>query len=75
MYAGRSLWPLIRQVDVYGFFEDASLLDRGRIDGMEATAAKNKAKIGHGANKFKCLFASSMVNKQIARQLRRIILL
>lgn len=26
--AGRSQWPLVRQVDVYGFFEEAGLLDR-----------------------------------------------
>jgi hypothetical protein len=31
MYAGRSSWPLIRQVDVYSFFEEASLLDRGPL--------------------------------------------
>jgi len=29
IFAGRSQWPLIRQVDVYGFFEQAHLLDRG----------------------------------------------
>merc|ERR1711879_1039811 len=28
IYAGRSQWPLIRQVDVYGFFEEARLLNR-----------------------------------------------
>lgn len=29
VYAGRSQWPLIRQVDVYTFFDDAQMLDRG----------------------------------------------
>lgn len=36
IYAGRSLWPRIRQVDVYSFFEEADLLDRGPLadDGL-----------------------------------------
>jgi len=44
MYAGRSLWPLIRQVDVYGFFEEASLLDRGPMpfDGVDLNTKPSK---------------------------------
>jgi hypothetical protein len=39
IYAGRSSWPLIRQVDVYSFFEEAELLDRGPFadDGRQGT--------------------------------------
>jgi len=32
IYGGRSSWPLIRQVDVYSFFDDAKILDRGSQD-------------------------------------------
>lgn len=28
IFAGRSQWPMVRQVDVYGFFEQSHLLDR-----------------------------------------------
>jgi len=33
IYAGRSQWPLIRQVDIYSFFDDAQMLDRGPLFG------------------------------------------
>lgn len=55
MYAGRSLWPLIRQVDVYSFFEEGGLLDRGpmsfdgftdQLDTTEQTARECEAKQG-----------------------------
>merc|ERR1719210_2201310 len=29
IFAGRSQWPLVRHVDVYSFFDEARLLDRG----------------------------------------------
>merc|ERR1719162_239690 len=35
IFAGRSSFPLIRQVDVYGFFEEARLLDRGPLERAE----------------------------------------
>lgn len=31
IFAGRSQWPMVRQVDVYAFFEEAALLDRGPL--------------------------------------------
>jgi len=34
IYAGRSQWPLVRHVDVYGFFDEARLLDRGGPPGV-----------------------------------------
>mmetsp|Transcript_105697 Transcript_105697/g.187978 ORF Transcript_105697/g.187978 Transcript_105697/m.187978 type:complete len:1306 (+) Transcript_105697:40-3957(+) len=39
LFSGRSQWPLIRQVDVYGFFEEARLLDRGPFGGPQSPAS------------------------------------
>jgi hypothetical protein len=47
IYAGRSRWPLIRQVEVYSFFEEARLLDRGplTINGPSASLTHDLRKM------------------------------
>jgi len=41
LFSGRSIWPQIRQVDVYGFFEEARLLDRGPFGQPQSPASRS----------------------------------
>eukprot|EP00931_Biecheleriopsis_adriatica_P063564 TRINITY_DN38517_c0_g1_i1.p1 TRINITY_DN38517_c0_g1~~TRINITY_DN38517_c0_g1_i1.p1 ORF type:complete len:1281 (+),score=268.42 TRINITY_DN38517_c0_g1_i1:110-3952(+) len=54
LYAGRSQWPHVRQVDIYGVFEEASLLDRGSsgppVKPTTPSARRSKQGAGEGVD-------------------------